>query len=190
MQPLISRLVACLALSLLLTACPETAVPDNFGTAPVRLKDNDWNGQWRPVDDEKETFTFRVKDTALGIIELQESAPKDPKKKPEIFTLTLRDSGPKGVGPKLHFAILKDTAKPAAGTLYLVRLASNGTVFLWSICHDVVTAAIKSGELQGTITPDKDGPHNTLTADPKNYPNLLAPKFWNWAEPTVMVRAK
>ena len=29
--------------------------------APVRLKDNDWNGQWRPIDDEKETFTFRVK---------------------------------------------------------------------------------------------------------------------------------
>ena len=189
MQPLISRLVACLALSLLLTACPETAVPDNFGTAPVRLKDNDWNGQWRPVDDEKETFTFRVKDAAQGIIELQETAPKDPKKKPEIFTLTLREMGTK-TDEKLHFAILKDTAKPDNGTPHLIRPSKDGVFILWAIDHDVVNAALKSGELKGTITPDKDGPHNTLTADPKNYPYLLAPKFWKWTEPTVMVQAK
>ncbi len=187
MKLFIPRLAACLALSLLLTACPETTVPDNFGTTPVRLKGSDWNAQWRPVDEEKELFTLRLRDAAQGVIELQETTPKDPKKKPEIFTLTLRETGTK-TDEKLQFAIFKDTSKPDNGTPHLIRSPKSGVFILWSIDHDAVTAAIKSGELQGSITPDKDGPHSSLAADPQNYPKLLSPKFWKWTEPTVMTR--
>jgi hypothetical protein len=85
-------------------------------------------------------------------------------------------------------AILKDTSKPDIGTLHLIRSPKSGVFILWSINHDVVTAAIKSGELQGSITPNKDGPHSSLATDPQNYPKLLSLKFWKWTEPAVMTR--
>jgi hypothetical protein len=187
MKPIIARLTTSLALCLLLSACPETTVSDSFGTAPVRLKEVDWAGNWRPADEVKELFTFRVKDAAQGVLELRETAPKDPKKKPVIFSLTLRQIGTK-TDEKLHLAILKDTGKTDDGTPHLIRPSKDGVFILWAIDHEAVTAAIKSGELQGRIIPDKDGPHNSLTADPKNYPQLLSPKFWKWTEPMVMMR--
>jgi len=183
------RFVGSILLVTLLTACPETYVPDNFGTSAASLKSTDWDGQWHPADEPKEVFTFRVRDAAQGILELQEATSKDPKKKPELFTLTLRETGTKSE-EKLYFAILKDTAKTDDGTLHLVRSAKGNVFILWAINSDIVTAALKSGELQGVVIPDKDGPHNKLAADAKNYPQLLAPKFWKWTEPTVMLRTK
>ena len=187
MKPVIARLTTSLAICLLLSACPETTVSDSFGTAPVRLKEADWDGNWRPADEGKELFTFRVKDAAQGVLELRETAPKDPKKKPEIFSLTLRQIGAK-TDDRLHLGILKDTGKTDDGTPHLIRPSKDDVFILWAIDHEAVTAAIKSGELQGRIIPDKDGPHNSLTTDPKNYPQLLSPKFWKWTEPLVMMR--
>lgn len=182
------RLAAGLALTLLLTACPETYVADDFGAAAVKLKPADWEGSWHPADEADEVFSFRVRDAAKGQLELQEAAPKNKTKKPEVFTLTLRDSGIKSES-KLLFAILKDTAKPENGTLHLLRRSDDNAFFLWAIHQDAVTAAIKSGELKGSVLPDKDGPHHTLATDPANYPKLLDPKFWKWTEPAVMVRS-
>lgn len=183
------RFVGSILLASLLTACPETYVPDNFGTAAASLNSTDWDGQWHPVDEPKEGFTFRVRDAVEGVLELQETAAEDPKKKAELFTLTLRETGAKSE-EKLRFAILKDTAKTDDGTLHLVRPAKDHVFILWAINSDAVTAALKSGELQGTVIPDKDGPHNKLAADPKNYAQLLAPRFWKWTEPTVMLRSR
>jgi hypothetical protein len=185
----ILRFVGSILLVTLFTACPETYVTDNFGASAVSLKNTDWDGQWHPADEPKEDFTFRVRDASHGILELQETTTKDPKKKPEIFTLSLRETGTKSE-EKLYFAILKDTTKTDDGTLHLIRPAQENVFILWAIDSDAVTAALKSGELQGTIVPDKDGPHNKLAADPKNYPQLLAPKFWKWTEPIVMLRSK
>jgi len=181
------RLAASLALTLLLTSCPETYVADDFGSAPVKLKPAEWEGSWHPADDADEVFTFRVRDAAQGLLELQEGVPKDKTKKPEVFTLTLRDSGIKS-DSKLLFAIFKDTAKPENGTLHLLRRSDDDVFLLWAIHHDAVTAAIKSGQLKGSILPDKDGPHNSLASDPANYPKLLDPKFWKWTEPSLLVR--
>ncbi len=86
------RFVGSILLVILFTACPETYVPDNFGTSAAILKSTDWDGQWHPDDEPKEVYTFRVRDAAEGILELQETAAKDPKKKPELFTLTLRET--------------------------------------------------------------------------------------------------
>lgn len=187
MKPL--HLIASLALIVLLTACPETYVADDFGSAPVKLKAADWEGSWHPADDVDEVFTFRVRDAAQGLLELQEASPKDKTKKPEVFTLALRESGTKAES-KLLFAILKDSAKTKNGTLHLLRRSDDKAFLLWAINQDAVTAALKSGELQGTSKPDKDGPHHTLATDPANYPKLLDPKFWKWTEPAVMLRRK
>jgi hypothetical protein len=183
------RLAASLALTLLLTSCPETYVADDFGSAPVKLKTSDWEGSWHPADEADEVFTFRVRDAAQGLLELQEATPKDKTKKPEVFTLALRETGPK-TDAKLLFAILKDSAKTENGTLHLLRRSGDKAFHLWAINQDAITAALKSGELLGTSKPDKDGPHNTLATDPANYPKLLDPKFWKWTEPAVMVRHK
>ncbi len=187
MKPLFFRLAAGLALTLLLTACPETYVADDFGSAAVKLKPTDWEGSWHPADEVDEAFTFRVRDAEKGQLELHEATPKDKTKKPEVFTLTLRDSGIKSES-KLLFAILKDTAKPENGTLHLLRRSKDDVFLLWAINDDAVTAAIKSGELKGRVLPDKDGPHHSLASDAANYPKLLDPKFWKWTEPTVMMR--
>ena len=187
MKTLFFRLAAGLALTLLLTACPETYVADDFGAAAVKLKSADWEGSWHPADEADEVFTFHVRDAEKGLLELHEAASKDKTKKPEVFTLTLRDSGIKSES-KLLFAILKDSAKPENGTLHLLRRSDDDVFLLWAIHYDAVTAAIKSGELKGSVLSDKDGPHNSLASDPANYPKLLDPKFWKWTEPSVLVR--
>jgi hypothetical protein len=188
MNTSVLRLAASLALIVLLTACPETYVADDFGSAPVKLKAAEWEGSWHPADEADEVFTFRVRDAAQGLLELQEATPKDKTKKPEVFTLALRETGTKA-DSKLLFAILKDSAKTEKGTLHLLRRSDDKAFLLWAINQDAVTAAMKSGELQGTSKPDKDGPHLTLATDPANYPKLLDPKFWKWTEPSVMVRS-
>lgn len=188
MKTILLRLATSIVLTILLTACPETYVADDFGTSAPRLKTAEWEGAWHPADDAEEVFTFRVRDAAQGVLELQESAPKDKTKKPEVFTFALRTSGTK-TESKLHFAILKDNSKPDNGTLHLLRRSDDNAFILWTIDNDAVTAAIKSGELKGSILPDKDGPHNSLASDPGNYPKLLAPKFWKWTEPTMMLRS-
>lgn len=38
------RFIAASALALCLTACPETYVADDFGSAKVKLKPADWEG--------------------------------------------------------------------------------------------------------------------------------------------------
>lgn len=185
MKPL--HLIISLALTLLLTACPETHVADDFGSPPLKLKTAEWEGSWHPADDADEIFSFRVRDAEKGLLELHEATPKGKTKKPAVFTLALRDSGIKSES-KLLFAILKDSAKPENGTLYLLRRSDDNVFLLWAIDHDAVTTAIKSGELKGSVLPDKDGPHNSLASDPANYPKLLDPKFWKWTEPSVLVR--
>ncbi len=82
MKTNILRLATSIAFAVLLTACPETCVPDNFGAAALSLKAADWEGNWHPADEPKEVFTFRVRDAEQGVIELQEANPKDAKKKP------------------------------------------------------------------------------------------------------------
>ncbi|MFM2178199.1 MAG: hypothetical protein RL015_2297 [Verrucomicrobiota bacterium] len=182
-------LSACIALTVLLTACPETHVADDFGSAAVTLKTAEWEGLWHPAEHDDEVFIFRIRDAEKGLLELQEVSPKDKAKKPEFFTLALRETGAKAES-KLLFAILKDSAKTENGTLHLLRRSDHNAFLLWAINQDAVTAALKSGELQGTSKPDKDGPHHTLATDPANYPKLLDPKFWKWTEPSVMVRSK
>jgi len=188
MKTHVVRLLAAIILALGLSACPETTVTDDFGAAPMRLNPAEWEGAWHPADDAKEVFIFRVRDAQKGVLELHEATPTDPTKKPETFTLSLRQSGPKGIGPKLQFAILKDASKPEHGTLHLLRRSDDDVFLLWSIDHEAITAALKSGELRGSSKPDKDGAHNALASDPQNYSSLLDPKFWKWSEPTTMLR--
>ncbi len=182
------RLTAAIGIVTLLSACPETYVADDFGAAAHQLKPAEWEGSWHPADDADELFTFRARDDGQGVLELLEAAPRDKTKKPEIFSLALRETGAK-TDSKLLFAILKDTAKTENGTLHLLRRPDDNVFLLWAVNQDAVTSALKSGELQGSSKPDKDGPHNTLATDPANYPKLLDPKFWNWTEPTVMIRS-
>jgi hypothetical protein len=180
------RSAAAFVLAAALCACPETSVPDGFGSGPMPLKEAEWGGVWSPVDEPEETFSFQVLDAAQGLLELRET--KDGEKKDETFTLALRQTAAEKKEAGLCFAILKDKKKPAGG-LHLLRVANNGRSFLlWAIDHKAVNAAIKAGELKGSVRADKDGDHNSLAADPANAAALLAPRFWNWTAPTVMVR--
>lgn len=186
MKTALLRSAAALLLAAALCACPETTVPDGFGGGPVSLKAADWEGTWSPVDEPEESFSFQVLDAAQGVLELREI--KEGGEKDEAFTLTLRETTGGKTEPGLCFAILKDKKKPAGG-LHLLRAEGKGrSLLLWAIDHKAVNAALKAGELKGSVTADKDGDHNSLAADPANAAALLAPRFWNWTEPTVMVR--
>ncbi|GEP42153.1 hypothetical protein [Brevifollis gellanilyticus] len=200
MKTKLFQVLACVAMAALLTSCPETTVPDNFGATTIGLKPEnaeEWEGSWHPVDDPKEVFVFHVTDAPKGLMEIRDvpvpdpaASPQDPPKPPNIYTLMLRDTGVT-TEEKLHFAIVKDTAKPGNGTLYLVRYPQDGVCILWGIDHEAVSAAITSGEIQGLTKRDKDkNPQSALGDDPADYPKLLSPKFWKWTEPAVLVKIK
>ena len=73
---------------------------------------------------------------------------------------------------------------------FLLGLSIDAFLYTWGINHDAVAAALKSGQLKGTVKPDKDGAHSHLDSTPANYEKLLEPQFWNWSEPTCLKRAK
>ena len=192
MKTVFLQIFGSIALAAVLTSCPETTVPDGFGAGPVGFKPEavaDWEGSWHPVDAPKETFTFQVKDAKMGILELREVSPSDPAKKPDVFTLTVRDTGVK-TDEELYFAIVKEVTEAKDGTLYLMRPPKDGVLLLWGIDHDAVSAAIQARQLQGRTKNEKDGPHNALADSPEDYPKLLSPGFWKWTQPAVLVKAR
>ncbi len=185
MKTIFLRVCLSLALSMVLCACPETTVPDGFGAAPVRLKPAEWEGTWSPVDEPEEKLSLKVLDAEQGVLELKEQGEAEPS---ETFTLTLRQSVDGKNQPQVCFAILKNAKNPAGG-LHLLRVDGRGRSFLlWSINHQEVSAALRAGELKGKVTADKDGDHNQLAAEAANASALLAPRFWNWTNPSVMMR--
>jgi hypothetical protein len=185
MKSLLVRSTAALVLGVVLCSCPETTVPDGFGAGPVQLKPVEWEGTWSPVNEPGEIFAFKVLDAEQGLLELRETSGEG---KNEAFTLALRQPVDGKMERGVCFAILKDKKKPAGG-LHLMRVDGKGRSFLlWGINHQVVNAALKAGELKGNVTTDKDGDHNSLAVEATNSATLLAPRFWNWTEPTIMVR--
>ncbi len=181
LRSLAAALFACV-----LTACPETTVNEDFGLKPAVLKAADWNGAWTPVDDD-DAVQFAVTNAAQGLLVLTEPGKKDAK--PIEFHIRRATSDSK---IKLCFAVAqeRDAKKSGAASLFLMRTAEDGVLYTWLINHDAVAAAIKSGQLKGTVKPDKDGAHSHLDSTPANYEKLLEPQFWNWSEPTCLKRAK
>ena len=179
------RLVVGALLACVLTACPETTVNDDFGLKPAILKAAEWNGSWTPVDDD-DALQFEVINAAQGIFVLTEPGKKDDK--PTEFRIRRASADAK---VKLCFAVAHERdAKKTGETLFLMREAEGGVLFAWNINHDAVAAAIKGGQLQGTVKPDKDGAHSHLDSTAANYAKLLEPQFWNWSEPTCLKRGK
>jgi hypothetical protein len=180
------RGIAVALLACVLTACPETTVNDDFGLKPAILQAADWNGTWTPVDDD-DALHFAVTNTEPDLLVLTEPGKKDAK--PIEFHIR-RASADSQI--KLCFAVVheRDAKKPGTASLFLMRTAEDGVLYTWSINHDTVAAAIKSGQLQGTVKPDKDGPHSHLDSTAANYDKLLEPQFWNWSDPTCLKRAK
>ena len=166
-----------------LTSCPETTVDDDFGLKPASLDAKDWNGDWTPVND-KDVIHFAVTDAAGGLLVMTEPGKKDDKP----VEISIRQaSADKRV--KLSFAVVHD-AKKSGESFMLLRVAEDGVIFSWSIDHDAVAAAIRAGQLQGKVKPDKDGAHSHLDSTPANYARLLEPKFWRWSEPNCLKRVK
>ncbi len=179
------RLVAGALLACVLTACPETTVNDDFGLKPAALKAADWNGSWTPVDDD-DAVRFEVTDAKQGVLLLTEPGKKD--NKPIEFRIRRASADAK---VKLCFAVAHERAAKKTGeTLFLMREIVDGVLFTWNINHEAVAAAIKGGQLQGTVKPDKDGAHSHLASTAANYAKLLEPQFWNWSEPTCLKRGK
>lgn len=179
------RFAAAALIACGLTACPETTVNDDFGLKPAALKAQDWNGSWTAVDDD-DALQFAVTDAAQGLIVVTEPGKKDDK--PIEFKIRRAVADSK---VKLCFAIAHEHgAKKPGSPLFLMREADDGVLFTWNINHDSVAAAIQSGELQGTVKPDKDGAHSHLDSTPANSKKLLEPQFWNWSEPSCLKRAK
>lgn len=179
---------AAALLACALTACPETTVNEDFGLKPAVLKAGDWNGSWTPVDEgDDDAVQFAVANADQGLLVLTEPGKKDAK--PIEFRIR-RGSADSKI--KLCFAVAqeRDAKKPGAASLFLMRTAEGGVLYTWGINHDAVAAAIKSGELKGSVRPDKDGAHSHLDSTPANYEKLLEPQFWSWSEPTCLKRAK
>lgn len=179
------RLAAAVLIACALTACPETTVNDDFGLKPAVLKAADWNGSWTPVDDDN-ALQFTVTDAALGLMVMTEPGKKDDK--PIEFKIR-RASADQKVRLCLALARARDEKKSPT-SLFLMREADDGVLYTWSINHDAVAAAIKAGQLQGTVKYEKDDPHNHLASTSSNYTKLLEPQFWNWSEPTCLKRSQ
>jgi hypothetical protein len=179
------RVLAGALLACVLTACPETTVNEDFGLKPAVLKAADWNGSWTPVDDD-DAVQFAVTDAKQGVLLLTEPGKKDDK--PIEFRIRRASAEARG---KLCFAVAHERpAKKTGETLFLMREAADGVLLTWNINHEAVVAAIKAGQLQGTVKPDKDGAHSHLDSTAANYAKLLEPQFWNWSEPTCLKRGK
>lgn len=185
MKTLFRGLAASL-LACVLTACPETTVNEDFGFKPAMLKAADWNGTWTPVDDD-DAVQFAVANADQGLLLLTEPGKKDAK--PIVFRIRRASADAK---IKLCFAVAqeRDAKKTGAASLFLMRTAESGVLYTWGINHDAVAAAIKSGQLKGSVKSDKDGAHSHLDSTAANYEKLLEPQFWNWSEPTCLKRAK
>lgn len=187
MKTLFRGLAAAL-LACVLTACPETTVNEDFGLKPAVLKAADWNGSWTPVDEgDDDAVQFTVANAAQGLLVLTEPGKKDAK--PIEFRIRRASADSK---IKLCFAVAQERVakKPGAASLFLMRMAENGVLFTWGVNHDAVAAAIKAGQLNGSVKSDKDGAHSHLDSTAANYEKLLEPQFWSWSEPTCLKRTK
>lgn len=179
------RILACALAVCGLTSCPETTVDDDFGLSPAALKASDWNGDWTPVGDD-DVFHLAVTDAAKGLLVMTEPGKKDAK--PVEISIRQASADKKA---KVCFAVIRgQDAKKSAESFMLMREPEDGVIISWSIDHDAVAAAIRAGQLQGSIKPDKDGAHSHLDSTPANYARLLEPKFWNWSEPSCVQRLK
>lgn len=185
MKSTVLRLLACVLLACGLTSCPETTVGDDFGLKPVELEADDWSGDWIPVDDD-DIIQFAITDARQGGILMTEPGKKDAD--PVEFKLRRASADDK---VELFFAVVRERKEKKGGaSLFLMREPEKGVWFTWAINHEAVAAAIKSGQLKGTVKPDKDGAHSHLDSDSSNYTKLLEPQFWSWSEPMCLKRAK
>ncbi len=178
------RILAAALLSCALVSCPETTVDENFGAQPAVLKAEDWNGSWTQAGDDDDEARFTVLDTAPGVVRLEEA---DGEAKPtEILVRQPTESK-----TPLRFATIREAGeKKAPLPLYLLREGDDGVIFIWTIDHDAVAGAIKTGRLKGVTKVVKGAPQNHLAADPANYAPLLEPQFWNWTEPMCLRRVE
>lgn len=191
MKTSLVRSLAALGVACLLTACPETEVGPDFGFSSVVLKAADWDGTYEVLDDD-DLMQLQVTDGPKGQITLTEvPGPQDKKdKKDKPLILTLRRAT-QDKDDRLYFATLREHGKTEPDLpLYLLRATGEGSILLWMVDDKKVEAAIKSGQLKGSVKPDKDGAHSRLDSDAANYPVILQPQFWNWTEPAVMQRRK
>jgi hypothetical protein len=177
-----------------LTSCPETTVPREFGAKPLKLKAEDWNGVWSAAG-ENEGMTFAVTNAAKGELtvtfpEKEKGKEQDPPMNAVVREITRGDES-KDLAFLIHF----DKESTDFGPFNLMRCPEKGVFYLWSPKHDVIEAAVKSGELKGDLkrvekTKDEEAhDHTLLVADPANYPKLLDPKFWDWTKPEAFVRS-
>ena len=175
-----------------LTACPQTSVPRNFGAKPLALKTEDWQGTWQ-IAGENDDLRFVVKDAAAGQITVLEPDAEKKKDKDEPVEIVIRETGAKEDGARAFMIVMSEPGGDR-GSLNLITVANKGTFHSWNMKHDVVEAAVKSGELKGEVKEVQDKgdqkPHNhtSLHADPANYDKLMDPKYWDWSEPGTFVR--
>ena len=180
------RLLACSLVACALTACPETKIGADFGYKPAVLLPADWDGTWRVFGDD-DVAILKVSDIANGELTLTD-VPKagDKPGKPSLITLRHATTDKKG---DLYFGTLREAGeKQTTFTPLLLRVPEDGQFIVWMIDDDAVAAAIRSGQLKGTVKEAKDGAHSTLASDPANYPPLIQPQFWHWQSPMLLSR--
>lgn len=181
--------------ALILSACPQTDVPRNFGTGPVTLMAADWQGRWRESTDD-DSLLFTVTDAAKGALTILPSD-SEAKKEPPIEVL-IREAGKTKDGETLAFMLTFEKPGNERGSLNLITVPDKerdkGSFHLWGIQHDVIEKAVQSGELKGEIKSvkekDDEKPHNhtELAADASNYAKLIDPKYWEWTKPSTFIR--
>lgn len=173
-----------------LTSCPETSVPRDFGAKPLKLKSDEWAGTWRNVGDDDD-FRFKIKDEVAGQITVFTT--DEEKKTEDMMEIIIHKIGAKA-DEDLAFLTFFDKPGEPRGSLHLMTVPDEGVFRLWNLRHDVIEAAIKSGELKGELKSVKekgdDKPHNhgLLAADAANYAKLSDPKFWEWTKPDTFIR--
>ena len=186
MSPTIRSSLLAVAIALTLCSCPETQVPRDFGTSPLKLKTDEWEGTWsEPGSNEKLVFTVTSADQG-------ELTVKD---KNNPILVAVRQITNSDSSKDLAFLIHFDKEKADFGSVNLIRRPEKGVFCLWGLKNDVVEEAVRSGELKGELKAVKktdneaEHSHVRLAADSANYDKLMDARYWNWTEPGFFIRA-
>ena len=178
-------LLAALAAIAVLTSCPETKVPRQFGLKPALLEPAAWEGDWASPGSPDNKVRFTIKDGTKGTFAVIEP-PKDGKKGSSTEVIVSHQSLDKD--SRLFFLSTFDKPEDQLGSLNLISKADDNVLYLWGPNHEAIEKAIEGGKLKGTVKKDKDGAHCSLTPDPENYKALASPEFWEWTKPEAFFK--
>lgn len=188
------RTLAAMAALLLLTGCLPVLTQTPVGTTAGLANDPALYGVWKgknPDDKDQRDAMFhfmRAKDGGFDIVVVMAEGGAD-----DGWTALTGTSSKLGQNHFLNVVMTYDKAGPVEGrlkgaTIALLYRVEGRTLTLYQMSETAAKAAIKSGQIQGTIAPGDDG-DVTITAGAQELDAFLAkPEAVKLFQPMLVLR--